>query len=680
MKRKYIIIFVGVLLVLGGVWAFWPGYGSGYSERQRQLWNERRELFPRDILFDSVTMQYSYGLELAEGLENGKGNDILRGIKRQEDSIIQELLENRDKEALAWNVKVPERPDLTKLPLEGLARSELVARAESGDGDACLMLAWQQLSSFQTRFGIAGLSWSAQHEVERWLGKAVELKRPGAEFLLQYAGEMKEHLVKNRGVRKRGQGKELNPGNNPSYISIPGYRDFLQALEQGDSLPFLVAEAILPELETLSEKKILYDVLLEQAKKGDAAAQRRMAQVYFHRRFWHIGDGLRDRWDQMRQNEALWKNRLDWLSATQSETVVKSMERYGWLGVNDTQIWKDNDEACRFARQAGRQGDLTGMYLWLRYGVSSLGSISRADWEEMFSFARVLMEAGYAPYLEEFDRLVFYTDSRGRFCFQDNSLHHSILGSFYSGEYFKEVREGIFKGSTLRQGRLWQWGWSESLENVKELERMGYWDEMWNNCQFMLTRTDKDAGKYYLSLMESKAAEGDLLAMYYLADVYEKGVFVPADIGRASRLLRQILLTEEEYPFVQLFYADKYKQASIDLTDAVRLRLLDMTLKYSSFPGRDEKKAFEWACWVEAGKKFSGNYQDGLYCYLLGQVYERGIGTVPDKEKALEYYGVSANVDTERVHQGCQAAWSRLSAELETSPGKDESPEQDGSF
>lgn len=642
-------IFVVFLCFLAGGLAYWawPEYGSGYSEEQRRLWNERRALYPVAWGLDGIasgSSRYRPFNNIAE-ITGWSVKEIERYVeekKETESDIVGELEANRER--LALDDKVFVSTDTSRLPLYGLSEKEVTERALAGDGDACLMMV---ISLGGDQFN--GLSWRKRHEVNKWLDRAVAVKRSGAGFLKNLVIRSFEwpqsHLGTNGMVMlDNGEGME----------KLPGYSEFTECLKRGDYLAYRAARGILPLVRELKEKKMVYKALLKGSRESRVECCRGFALMVFEgeKGYSFVQRIGKDVEEKKNNGEAS----LKWLPASWSSKIVTSLFSCGIIGAERTSSMKDYREATLCARRAAQQGDMTGMYLWLRYGIACMEYFSAAEWSDILAYDRILSETGYLPYIKR------KSESTSE---HKEALDNNILCSYYSRKSYEKWEGSDFVGPREAECKFSE---KDSLGAVVEkiqgccLTGQTDWflDKVLTGPDFssggLLAGSSKEVRDYLLAQVEKWAEEGDIHAMYRMAGIYEKGIGVSVDLGRAHALYIKTLAAAEEFPLFRVRVKDGgdyvYAYVGLPMKQVVCLKIGYMVLNHSDFPGRNGKETYNLVS--EASRHY---LMKDYCCYILGQFHERGIGRPADREAALSFYkkGSSDNRD-------CRLAVDRLTA------------------
>lgn len=648
--KKVLFSLLGLIIVLL-TWAFWPEYGSGYSEEQRCLWNEQRTVYPLAWSKDALRPRDSWDVAEILGIDESEVKAQLIVKKSQAENILKKLKSNRNKEALDWQVTLPENPDLSKLPLNGLSKGELIEKAKNGDGDACLLIVSSICGG--NYLGTYELSWGQIRDVQKWLDKAIEWNRPGAEFLKNYFDLVKKSQKINR-AQKGGTKLKKAPGTQ----DVMGYPEFAKQIRQGDYLLYKVMSRMVADFDPPLEKQIIYDAILPKAQQGDAVAQSDIGALFFENSGTSV---LSEVATQIYTNTSAFKNKLDWMPDSLATKTINLIKKLGLMSARDTSIVNRYEEACYFLRQAALQGDLRGMDLWLRYGITGCTYLSRKEWNDIFAYSQELVEAGYTPQTTR--------HIEGRY----DSLQTEILYSFYTQKSIKSLFTLSEKHLTRRNDssfvyyNQWNYPWKKNdletnkkaIELLQEVEGRDY---VARSAFLILERSEATTREYLISVLEKFAKEGDVNALLKVAEIYEKGKSVPVDLGKAYAYYKEATQYANDYPLWQQIYQDEFvgenKYAhGIVFPNYVKLKMITMVIKHPDFPGRDEKRAFEDALSLE---KYATKTPNTTYCYVIGQVYEKGIGTPKDEKKALSFYKLSKPVN---YHKGSKDAIKRLETE-----------------
>lgn len=660
--KKLLIIF---LFLLGGIlcWGLCPEYGSGYSEEQRRLWNERRALYPVEWMMSSRFPNREFHTDLAYEINDLIGRDsnaaklLIEEKDKLEKGLDGELQQNRDREGWEYRVKSPLwGGDSAHLPLEGLTEKEVAERALAGDGDACLEMVQYLCGDYYgfVSMGVDRLSWREYHEVERWLDWAITLKRPGSEFLKNLFHEevnRQRNLVQPNGI--------IGLVSSSNMEKVPGYTDYLECLRKGDVRLYKTVIAIFPESRT-KNYQMIREILWKEANKGKKDAQRKYASlcfesILFKQAYFVRSSIARDVQDRIDGFEKL----LQVFPSAWRSSVISGLFSCGILDAERTRTMDLYREAADCARKAARQGDLVGMYLWMRYGIKSLKRFSKEDWKEIFAYDCILFEAGYAPYLQD-QYMETLSEAVMRSCYSEKSYWKIRRTDYLADRGIMYKRQNNIDGEVISKDDL-----DQTRIKVANRRLTGQTDYLlgclkrWQADGTFL-QAGKEIRSYLLEQVENWAGEGDLFAMYVLAEFYEEGRFIGFNPGRAYGLYEKIfekagVCSLSLVPVSKGEYANDKGMGTAPLKYAALLGMAEMVLKYPEFLGRNEKRVYEWLVdFISLNTYF---YHSN---YLLGQFYERGTGCVADREKALKLYK-NASFSSE----ACRKAEERLSSVLE---------------
>lgn len=667
MKKTWIIflcLLAGLLL-----YCFWPEYGSGYSETQRRLWNEKLALYPDAWIKSGYPLNSDYFAGLTG--EDVETAGTLLESKRKKEKVLADALEtNRDRLGPDYEKAVPFHRDVSRLPLDGLTDREVAERALAGDGNACLWMV-EGLCSLPLDGGLGVLSWRQKNEIDKWLDRAGALGRPGTAFL---RGAFNKTWEAEKAALFKG--REHASVEEFPISDIPGYEQFEEHLRKGDCVLFRVYACLFSHRQVNEMENQLYDILQKEAQMGDSGAGRDYASLFFNHRLGSssaIGEYIIR---ELNSQQLKWKKRMSALPDFWREGIIKILFSCGVIDGRKTVNMKKYRKVADYARQAARQGDLTGMYLWLQYGLAGMTHFSAADWKDILEYNRILRESGYLPYLSYMEEHIGNESGDGYL-----RMNEAILQSFYSPSTFR----AFWKQDRFQFRQMWFLDVGDFREIVKKgnleevrnrtsslrlmaatdifLEKLTGGDLMEPGIEILEDAPEK-VKDYLLKLVEEWVDEGDIYASYKLAEIYEKGMGVPVDLAKAWSLYTRTFEGAGKYPFFLVMmengYGDPERVTRMNLTDASCLKMAEMVLKHSDFTGRDGKAAYDRICEqreAPAGESVEREY----FYYYLGMFHERGVGVPADRKKALEFYqkGVSC-------HKGCSEGISRLFSSGET--------------
>lgn len=657
--KKIFIVFL-CLMAVCLVCFLWPEYGSGYSEVQRRLWNERRALYPVAWVIDGavprrdIVNSYS-DISRMTGWEPREVELLIEEKKEKEAELVKELEANRDKSGPDCMAEEPSSVNVSRLPLYGLTKKEVAERALSGDGDACLkMVQYQLRRTVDADRQVEGLSWREKFEAEKWLDRAVRANRPGAEFLKTLFTEVCSFR------------KSLLMPNGESFLhekmeakKVPGYANFLECLKRGDYIAYGTAVLFLTGSDLSEENRLLYTALSMKAGLGEPVSQRDLALLFFEMEPLLGRDdfsySIKKDIEKKRKN---WEDQMKWLPDSWKKCVVKGLFSCGVINAGGTRTMKRYREASRYARAAALQGDLTGMYLWLSHGITCQERYSVKEWDDILKYGHILFEAGYVPYLESIRKA--QNNFMGK-----KGLDERIPRSFYSRKSYEELWNKDYLKS---RGRLSRFAKKVDLAEIREILQVvsltGGTDDFLADSLTggdftpggVLFGSSKEAQEYLVEQVEKWAEEGDIHAMYRLAGIYEKGIGIPVDLGKAYALYGKALAGADGHPLFRVCIRSgsghDHFYEGIHLKHVARLKRAAMVLDHPDFPGRNEKEAYDQIL------ESAGHYAAGKYCcYLLGLFHEKGIGRPVDKAVALDYYKKGGT-----FHRDCLLGKNRLSS------------------
>lgn len=290
---------------------------------------------------------------------------------------------------------------------------------------------------------------------------------------------------------------------------------------------------------------------------------------------------------------------------------------------------------------------------------------SVAEWNDIPKYGQTLYEAGYAPYWER-------TGIHNRM--NPFVLDDVILRSYYSKKSYVKLWE-----NNGRVSRRMMPGFSvkDSLEEIREKVRIvhltggtdDFLKEELTGIDFtsgglcssggLFFSSPKEVREYLVEQVEKWAKEGDLHAVYALAGIYERGIGVSVDLGRAYALYKKALEEVDRYPLFRVHIRhsseDGHNFEGIHLSHVIRLKMASLVINYPDFPGRNEQEAYDLIL------ELLGNYSVKEYCcFLLGQFHEKGIGRPVDKVTALDFYRKGS-----QFNHDCQKGVDRLVPPME---------------
>ncbi len=656
MNRKKIIIVFALLLVVAGVvfWTSSPEYGTGYSENQRRLWNERRQLSPALWSMWTIVPNSTNYLNLISPKDDADWMVILDQKKVKDAELKKEQEALRDREKPVFPYAPPQELELASLRAFELSKRECWQRAKGGDADACMVMAWRTIKNRSGKL----LSWRSMRDLDAWLSRSETLKRPGALFLKNFCKMI--HLESSKLIRKNSlTGYGYSNVLCPDYTGLPGYGEFEECMRRGDALPyFLMREIVFCHSLHDRDFELLLEGLRQKVKTGDVKAMEDLAVLEL--------DMIKNRWESNISSEldrSMWSRLL-------RENVPEKWQKSGWelfirvglLDVEDTSTVQRYREGVEIARRAARMGSLAGMAYWLRYGLWDRNFYSREDWEDVFRYCNTLVEKDYMPYLTIYKVM------------QSTRLDEEILWCCYA-----VGKSSLNNKDAYRRGEeIWIQDFLEDVKKTGDTKRkLDEWcswqgsDAVLEQILFQLTQKNAssipaDVATVCADKIQALADEGDPLALYVLGCILEEGVWIPCDLGKAWNCYVEATRRCSDKDLTCLFYRDFCVNGHLELAqlpEAAKMALISLAIRHPEFPGRDPSLVFEATEYLEPFVKLD---KPGVLLYLVGRVYEDGIGTQPDKKKAMDYYAQG------RTYPPCGERWEKLQAEFAQQKKKEE--------
>lgn len=653
-RKKVILILCGVLFVAavaGGLfYADRLSYGDSYSEQQRKLWNERREVYPLVWMLDRCDMVISSEFNfLGETMRMDFGKlNALEKIKAKKDRDLeaqQKKLCEREKHGFTLDFK--EKPDLASLQAWEITIRECLERARRGDGDACLEMALHVRRG--NGFRSDSMSWRTAHDMKYWLEQALIAKRAGALFLKHFGDIRMKQIIESVKIMK--DGIYITGTRLPDVASLPGYEEFRQCMQNGDLLAYRVMEELISDYHKNPFLSELKEVLRAKARNGDVRAMEKFASLCFDR---DVHDVKRDIMTDM--ESSFWsKNLIPILPRKKQYDVRNLLVRMGIIDVNRTATVKDFHEAAAFSLLGAQHGSLAGMDYWLRFGQLTRDYFSREDWEAMLSYDKCLLEHVYVPYVRQIDEFggfihysrflnsvdVYYDSTSRRQCEQKARMLLMLRGESQQSNFPDFAEKSVSDLQSVLDETISLYGADSVLE--KALSDLEIW------------KTSPEKQAIVANKVEELTKEGDPLAQFVMGFLYEQGRGVPQDLGKAWASYSKAYDSMAGIGLLSIRFPDPthgFKTENGYLQKYIPQFMLSMVVRYHDFPGRDEKVAYALATYLE---EFSRPDYNAYLNYLLGRVYEDGIGTPPNKNKALEYY-----MRGQQDHPACAEACKSL--------------------
>lgn len=359
-RAKYFLFFL-LLFIPVVIYCVIPSeYGDSYSEQQRKVWNTHIKDTNRSSRIDW----------------NPKRKRLQHNKLEEKTATLANLYQPK------WDAPLDITPDFDQLPMEGMTTWELAELGKkTNDPDIYLLLSEIRENTNLPRH---------DHQCspiyyalcKKWLQKAIDLKRPGAEFLLAAANaSAKQNTFE-------GENK------NASYImEIPGYDDFSKLVLEGDYRLFRALLSIEPYVFLTPLGNRFESQLKRQADSGNVEAQRKLGEIGFL--FYQI---LTDYAECLITNEEtayqlnkqnskfkLWLEEQEYVSFHAGITPTRNkMIQY-----------------ARYLEEAAEAGDLQAMNLWMIEGSRYAVEYGKKQWNFFFKFRDILIQTGYADFIHE---------------------------------------------------------------------------------------------------------------------------------------------------------------------------------------------------------------------------------------------------------------------------------------
>ncbi len=642
-KKKLIVLIILLLLAVVASWVGYlgePEYGEGYSEEQRQIWNERRGLFPTILWCDNTVPGVDCFLTSSAWLLLTK-EDCLNRLEREK-ALQRRQIALRDREKASCQLNPVGSPDLSALPAYLIARRECLLRARRGDGAACLAMARHVLSD-DGPF----IHWRAEKDIKYWLSQAETCGRIEARFLLNFFEMSLTHLRKSM----NGSGS-FDYAPCPDYTGLPGYHDFMKRIEAGDVLPYFILQGLMLSYaqKVNHELPVLRSVLKKRGQNGELEAMESLIFLEFE-----VNGGLGGASSRMYEEVrvSFWGRMMNHVERLTGYSCEPLFRWCGLLDIEDTKVMLMYREAAGYAHEAARRGSLDGMDIWLRHGLFSKDFFTREDWEELFQFHRLLLENSYVPYLNKrspFNSGLTAVDQEILSCFYTQQSMEDTY-NLATSRLVKDGERGPF-GELPREGEpqaiarqlddtIALYGGDNMLDRI--LEGADSWKPV------------PGVAEVYAQKVQAMATEGDPFALFVLAFMHEHAYLVERDLGKAWACYWEAVplcnldntgFADFRDPFDSRFFT------LCELSHAIKLNLLTLLILYPEFPGRDVSRSTDLMWMMEAELERS---TDGYLNCVVGRVFEDGIGVPVDRARALVHYERGM-----KEHSGCAKGWERL--------------------
>lgn len=515
-------------------------------------------------------------------------------------------------------------PDRSSLRAHELTERECLERALGGDADACIVMAWRRACSGGPMF----LSWNRKRDVSYWLDKAEKLGKPGAKFLRHFI-DMSQQEGRKLVRKDTPDSFGYSIKESPDCSVLPGYDEFMQGLRAGDSLIYRCMRGVrfcyfLPR----DEENILRRALQQNARTGDVKAMEDLCALEFGEIGYNtIKRGLPD---EMRC--LFWSQKIKLLPDGMQEDCRRWLIKLGLLDVMGTVSIRNVRLAAEYAFQGARLGSRACMFYWMESGFLNDNYLSRADWEDAYRYARILLEESYIPFV-----------SKSRDFFLSRWEDGGFLTCFYKQQDLILAKVQANNTMKDRGGRGNEF--SSDSAKISSGEYGKQWDDLtdWFGADRVLMMVEQRINfdtmppellTAFLLKLRERMASGDPHSALLLGLLHEKKQLPCFDLEQAWKCYQFALdhMDPTELMIVTFKDGDDYMAAM--RPEMVRMRMLDMLVNYPEFPGRDPALAPKLIQDLEPLNK-EGTW--GFLNDLFGRVYENGIGVPVDQEKAAKY-------------------------------------------
>lgn len=577
---------------------------SGYSEKQRIIYN--------NVLSDIIT-------SMPRPINTAEYNSYSRI-----DCFSKDLDNLKEENAPDWKVKINSDFNLLTLPEEGLTFAELIKRAEeTHDANVYLYLASRAGLKYPHTFQNHEYPFHFIHNGKKWLQAAIDKGRPGADFLLGVLNIQEKRLFTGLPAAVELDFEHLPTAQDYDYLlNIAGYDAFRELIRQGDFELYKTLQFFEPHLYMSPLKDDMKAALTKQVEKGDKTAKRHLAEL-----------------------NLIPLSKMDITRNIEEEKKglpTKSCLR--WLAMYEMAL-----NSTRELKSLADEGDIRAMYSWLKYGLRFEAKYDVRIWRDIFNFSDILIRKGYADILES----VAGISPLERVVFSD--FPWGILGRYYSEDSIRKVAneaENVLR--ERKDVKMAYYSFLFRFDSLTDTELKLWLDEsmnpflrMYGMHRRVLERfTKQEDKKRVVDYLEKQALAGYPEAKLALADIWNRGIMGERNEQKVLSLLEEVWRDCQKYNAELEVYSEVNDTVSWLLrssTTAEECIVELMELYLSASPAiRNETRAFqlakEYANYSETGYKSHGSR-----FFLLGQLYEKGIGIPPDKDKAIACYkqGVS---------------------------------------
>ncbi len=605
--KKHPLLTGGIVLACTALVVFFihmgseDDYGETYAEQQRFLFN---------------TWLYESGKE--------KSNDS--------DTCINHIRQLQADSAPDWAVTITPEPVLPDLPLEGLTWNELRQRAQ-WDADTCLQLLKFCKEDFTMLDGYF-LTRARRHILA-----AVQLNRPGADFLLKLVDKAKEAYPAKINITE-----------------IEGYKEFEQLIRQGD---YRLYQALAYIFEADYYKYFLYAV--EQSAQSpsfhNGLSRERILGEFFFSQYTDSTD----------LQEAINTEIIE-CQDTPSKSFFKKITFYisGWFALESSskaysETQKHAEIASQYLREAAKQGDLHAMSLWMTKWVPLLNYCDRETWDDILLFTDTLLEKGNADFL-------YFILKTWEFREDPTAYAPMIPVIFYSmpsvEKRYADISTALLKRGDLRilqhllVFKMSSFGVDSIYLCLQDQDGMhslsSFLPENFilipNVYLALLKERDQTLRYRLIAAIRKEAESGNPRAMLALADLVNSSVEKERYKGELHDLLNKIPQTVEKNNNDRIIIFDEEGNSqpiAFNKPLTVKIHAEKTLFRYylnGNLDKQNAQKAFQIAESIYNDQSIEDFPQK---FYYMGIVHERGIGTAQNLSLAIQYYleGMRAKSD-----------------------------------
>ncbi len=621
MRKNYLFILFSMIIICTIVQTITDN--NSYSKKQRKIFNN---------ILNYAVHERPLNINTIEVISNEKYRKYNKELN---------LL--KEKRAPDWNVKIGTDFNPIHLSGDALTGPELKQNVEElHNADTCLYLATQ---------GNVDYPFDLLYIGKKWLKKAADMGRPGASFLLEMVLEQERRLPEPLPLLNRQHLYDDAPSATVEYLShLRGYDEFVKLIGLGDFELYKVAQFFEPGIGDSNLAEEMRRALKIKAAKGDRTALRNSAELELRPlSFMNITRTLQNGGIETPDIPLKWRS-----------------------------MYKRALTATSTLKGLANDGDIPSMHLWLKYGLRFEDGYDYKTWRNIFDFTDILLRQGYAdvlkvmkiPYLYDSGWFEYfpwglvkssYTEassiSTGTRCLEELKKRGD------DDVLFREIVTHALKDKLETDDER-----NDAIRPPRLTDEMAAYLQLYGIQRLLLELPllHQDDRSNIMDFLNRQAVNGYPEAELALGDIWKRGVTGKSDFKKARSFFEQawrkcakyntniIVFYKDENEIVKNFPSNTATECMIELMDMYLIK--ENSLLY-------EKKAFdlvkEYINIYGANKKYLG-----ASFFLLGQLYEKGIGTDPSKEKALECYLQGINSDDDIY---CYTAICELSKKIKLS-------------